>query len=111
MLEALQASVVAGWVFVVLALCAIGIIALLLGGLWMYRDAQSRRMDATIWVVLLVLATLIGTIVGFAIVFIIYLVVRVSHPIGGAMTYGHAPTMCPHSQRPRTRAPTRRPPA
>ena len=33
MLEALQASVVAGWVFVVLALCAIGIIALLLGGL------------------------------------------------------------------------------
>src|SRR5438552_6784946 len=98
MLEALQASVVAGWVFVVLALCAIGIIALLLGGLWMYRDAQSRRMDATIWVVLLVLATLIGTIVGFAIVFIIYLVVRESHPIGGAMPYGYAPTMYPPSQ-------------
>src|SRR5207249_10464905 len=93
MLEALQASVVAGWVFVVLAPCAIGIIALRRGGLWMYRDAQSRRMDATIWVVLLVLATLIGTIVGFAIVFIIYLVVRESHPIGGAMPYGYRPTL------------------
>src|SRR5438477_12428123 len=83
MLEALQASVVAGWVFVVLALCAIGIIALLLGGLWMYRDAQSRRMDATIWVVLLVLATLSGGIFGLAIVFIIYLVYRVCYLIGG----------------------------
>src|SRR5216117_2167173 len=98
MLEALQASVVAGWVFVVLALCAIGIIALLLGGLWMYRDAQSRRMDATIWVVLLVLATLIGGIIGFAIVFVIYLVVRESHPIGGAIPYGYAPPMYPPSQ-------------
>src|SRR5207302_1909756 len=101
MLEALQASVVAGWVFVVLALCAIGIIALLLGGLWMYRDAQSRRMDATIWVVLLVLATLIGGIIGFAIVFVIYLVVRESHPIGGAVSYGYAPPMYPPSQGPR----------
>src|SRR2546429_8387576 len=102
MLEALQASVVAGWVFVVLALCAIGIIALLLGGLWMYRDAQSRRMDATIWVVLLVLATLIGGIIGFASVFILYLVVRERHPIGGgdppslaAPTPSPAPTANP----------------
>src|SRR2546430_16416852 len=89
MLEALQASVVAGWVFVVLALCAIGIIALLLGGLWMYRDAQSRRMDATIWVVLLVLATLIGGINGFALEVVIYLVVRAKHPhrAGGPYLY------------------------
>ena len=110
MLEALQASVVAGWVFVVLALCAIGIIALLLGGLWMYRDAQSRRMDATIWVVLLVLATLIGGIIGFAIVFIIYLVVRESHPIGGAIPYGYAPPMYPPSQGPPPTSPPGRPP-
>src|SRR5207302_9830230 len=95
MLEALQASVVAGWVFVVLALCAIGIIALLPGGLWMYRDAQSRRMDATMWVVLLVLATLIGGIIGFAVVFIIYFVVRARHPLGGALHYRHAPPSQP----------------
>src|SRR5207253_5092717 len=110
MLEALQASVVAGWVFVVLALCAIGIIALLLGGLWMYRDAQSRRMDATIWVILLVLATLIGGITGFAIVFVIYLVVRESHPIGGGITYGYDPPTYSPSHRPPPRTPSGGPP-
>ena len=99
MLDILQVSLAAGWVFAILALCAIGIIALLLGGLWMYRDAQSRRMDATIWVVLLVLATLLGGgIIGFAVVFVIYLVVRESHPIGGAIPYGYMPPVYPPSQ-------------
>src|SRR5437660_9745586 len=76
MLEALQASVVAGWVFVVL----------------------------------LVLATLIGGIIGFAIVFIIYLVVRESHPIGGAIPYGYAPPMYPPSQGPPPTSPPGGPP-
>jgi hypothetical protein len=80
-----------GWIFFGLALCAIGILALLVGGLWLYQDAQSRRMDATLWLILLVVATLLSTIVGFVIVFVIYLIVRESHPVGVAMTPGYMP--------------------
>ena len=68
------------------ALCAIGLVALVVGAIWMYRDAQSRRMDATVWLILLIVATLLGAgIIGFVIVFVIYLVVRESHPVVGAM--------------------------
>jgi hypothetical protein len=78
-----------GWIFIFLALCGIGIIALLVGALWMYGDAQSRRMDATLWLIFLIIATLIGTIVGFTIVFVLYLVIRESHPVGGGMPVGY----------------------
>jgi hypothetical protein len=90
MFTAFQVSFVAGWVFLVLALCAVGFIALIVGALWVYGDAQSRRMDATLWVLLLILGTLFGAgIVGFVIVLVIYLVVRESHPVGGGVPYGY----------------------
>src|SRR5437016_5895497 len=72
-----------GWIFIVLALCAVGVIALLVGALWMYQDAQRRRMDATLWLIFLIIATLLGTVVGFVIVVVLYLIIRESHPIGG----------------------------
>src|SRR3989442_14168417 len=75
----------------VLGIILIGIVALVFGALWMYREAQSRRMDATIWVVLLVVATLVAGIIGFLIVFVIFLVVRENHPIGGGMPMGYGP--------------------
>jgi len=78
----------------------------------MYRDAQTRRMDATVWVVLLVVATLLAGIIGFVIVLVIYLVVRESHPIGGGMPMGYGtygpppapvmPAACPVCGRPMT---------
>ena len=100
----------AEWLFFAFALCAVGLVALLVGALWIYRDAQSRRMDATLWIVLLVVATLLGGIVGFVIVLIIYLVVRESHPMGGGMLpYGYGPVPaapipapCPVCGRPMT---------
>src|SRR5206468_11860070 len=79
-----------GWIFIVLALCAVGVIALLVGALWMYQDAQRRRMDATLWLIFLIIATLLGTVVGFVIVVVLYLIIRESHPIGGGMTPGYA---------------------
>ena len=79
------------WLFFAAALCAIGLVALIVGGLWMYRDSQSRRMDATVWLILLIVATLVGGIIGFVIVLVIYVVVRESHPIGGGIPYGYAP--------------------
>jgi hypothetical protein len=33
----------------IIALCAFALIALIVGAVWMYRDAESRRMDATVW--------------------------------------------------------------
>jgi hypothetical protein len=87
----------AEWLVLVLGICLIGIVALVFGALWMYRDAQTRRMDATVWVVLLVVATLLAGIIGFGIVIVIYLVVREGHPIGGGvpMGYGYAPFPAP----------------
>src|SRR2546425_3004512 len=79
------------WLVFALGLCLVGIVALVFGALWMYRDAQTRRMDATVWVVLLVVATLLAGIIGFVIVLVIYLVVRESHPIGGGMPMGYGP--------------------
>src|SRR2546429_9853411 len=79
----------AEWLVFALGICLVGIVALVFGALWMYRDAQSRRMDATVWVVLLVVATLLAGIIGFLIVFVIFLVVRENHPIGGGVAMGY----------------------
>src|SRR2546428_11978936 len=79
----------AEWLVFALGICLIGIVALVFGALWMYREAHSRRMDATVWVVLLVVATLLAGIIGFVIVSVIFLVVRENHPIGGGLPKGY----------------------
>src|SRR3989475_9767267 len=79
------------WLVFALGLCLVGIVALVFGALWMYRDAQTRRMDATVWVILLFVATLLAGIIGFVIVLVTYLVVRQNHPIGGALPRGYRP--------------------
>src|SRR2546427_12188029 len=79
----------AEWLVFALGICLIGIVALVFGALWMYREAQSRRMDATVWVGLLVVATLLAGIIGFVIVLVIFLVVRENHPIGGGRPEGY----------------------
>src|SRR2546427_5883025 len=81
----------AEWVVLALGICLVGIVALVFGALWMYRDAQTRRRDATVWVVLLVVATLLAGIIGFVIVLVIFLVVRENHPIGGGVPMGYGP--------------------
>jgi hypothetical protein len=84
--------VFATWLLFVFAMCAIGVVALIAGAIWIYGDAQRRGMDAALWLILLILATLFGLgIVGFAVVLIIYLFVRENHPVGGAMPYGYGP--------------------
>src|SRR3989442_14939726 len=85
----------AEWLVFALGICLIGIVALVFGALWMYREAHSRRMDATVWVVLLVVATLLAGIIGFVIVLVIFLVVRENHPIGGGRPMGKRPE-APH---------------
>src|SRR2546421_1717320 len=79
-----------GWIFILLGLCAIGVIALLVGALWIYQDAQRRRMDAPLGLVFLITATLLGTVVGFVIVVVLYLIIRKTHPMGGGRPRGYA---------------------
>ncbi|HYY48717.1 MAG TPA: hypothetical protein VFA17_08560 [Thermoplasmata archaeon] len=77
------------FLWVVFFLCALAVVALILGGVWMYRDAQSRHMDATVWLILLIVATIFGSLIGFLVVLLIYVVARGDHPVGGAMPYGY----------------------
>jgi hypothetical protein len=61
---------------------------------WMYGDANSRGMGGGIWVLLLILASLLGSFIGGLIVLIVYLVVREGHPVGGrpyGYGYGYPP--------------------
>ena len=61
-------SVTGGFLGLLIAICLITLVLVILDAVWMYRDAQSRRMDATVWVVLLVLASVFGGLLGLAIV-------------------------------------------
>jgi hypothetical protein len=80
-----------GLFVLLLAVCAISVIVLIAGAVWIYGDAQRRGMDAAVWVILLIVATLLGTVIGFVIVIVVYLVVRGNHPIGGGFPVGYGP--------------------
>src|SRR6266511_1568079 len=80
-----------GLLGLLIAVCLITLVLVVLVAIWMYRDAQSRRMDGTVWVVLLVLARVFGGLLGLVIVTVIYLVVRGIHPLGGGYPVGFGP--------------------
>ncbi len=66
------------------ALCFViiaSLVVFILVAVWVYRDAQSRRMSGALWVVLLVLASLFFAFIGGLIVLVIYLIVRAEHPM------------------------------
>ena len=69
-----------GWFAVVAALALAALAILVLVALWVYRDAERRRMNGALWVIIL----LVGGVIGL----IVYLIVRESHPIGG-YPYGY----------------------
>ncbi len=52
------------WIFVVIALFVIGLLLCI----WVYRDAQKRGMNGALWLIIVLIANIIGLI--------IYLVVR-----------------------------------
>ncbi len=68
-------------VFLILILL-LPLIIFILVAVWMYRDANSRGMNGGIWVLILILASLIGSFVGGVIVLVIYLLVREGHLAG-----------------------------
>lgn len=88
----------AEWLGLICALALLALLVFVLVALWMYRDAESRRMNGTLWVVLLLLAALLFNFVGGAIVVVVYLLVASSHPVGGyPYGYGPAPAYPPYT--------------
>lgn len=61
--------------FLMIVFMVLGLAVAILIAVWVYKDAKSRGMDAAIWLLVVLLAGLIGLIV--------YLVIRKDHPVGG----------------------------
>lgn len=57
------------------------VVIFILIAVWVYRDAETRGMDANIWAIAFVLAGFFVPFVGGLIVLIIYLIVRAEHPV------------------------------
>ena len=67
-----------GFAFITLVLICLvaSIIIAVLIGVWIFRDADSRGMNGTLWLVLVIVGAFLGGIIGLVIIIIIYLVVR-----------------------------------
>lgn len=66
------------------ALCIAAIasvIIFILIAVWVYRDAQTRGMDGSIWAIVFVLAGFFVPFVGGFVVLVIYLILRSEHPV------------------------------
>jgi len=63
------------------------LVIFILIAVWVYRDAESRRMSGALWHIIVILLGLIGLI--------IYLIVRGGHPVGGTPPYAAYPSAPP----------------
>lgn len=73
---------VAGFLALLCAIWIVFFIIFLVVGIWVYRDAESRGMEGTLWALGVVIGGMLSLIIGL-IILIIYLVVRKDHPVGG----------------------------
>ncbi len=79
------------WIVFVLLLILIPLIIFIIVAVWMYQDANARGMNGGVWVIILILASLIGNFVGGLIVVIIYLLLREGHLSRGPYGYPYPP--------------------
>jgi len=70
-----------GFVFICVLIIVIFIISIVIA-IWVYRDANSRGMDGTIWLIVV----FVGSIVGL----IVYLIIRKDHPVGSPPSGGNS---------------------
>ncbi len=74
-----------------IVLLLLPLIIFIIVAVWMYQDANARGMNGGIWVIILVLASLIGSFIGGIIVVIIYLLLREGHLSRGPYSYPYPP--------------------
>ncbi len=77
------------WVFfgVICVVYIVIFIVFILVAIWVYRDANKRGMNGTLWLIVVLVASIIGLI--------IYLVIRRDHPVGSAPYGGYPPGAFP----------------
>ena len=93
------------WFFFGLGLTAclviflIPLIIAILACIWIYKDAEKRSKSGAIWVILLIVASLFGSFIGFIIVIVVWLAIR--PPIGGVpqQTEPSSDRRCPNCGR------------
>lgn len=74
------------------------LVIFILVAVWVYRDAEKRRMSGGLWLIIVILLGLIGLI--------IYLIVRSDHPVGGiSPAYAGVPPQYPPAYPPQPPAP------
>ena len=66
---------------VCLTIVIVPLIIAILVAIWIYKDAEKRGKSGALWVILLLLASFLLSIIGFIIVLIVWLATR--PPIGG----------------------------
>jgi uncharacterized membrane protein YhaH (DUF805 family) len=76
-----------GFFICVVAFLIIMLVIGIVACVWIYRDATDRGMSGALWVVLVIVATIVGNFIGFIVIIIIYLVVRRDSGYG----YGYPP--------------------
>lgn len=81
------------WVWICFAAVA-SLLIFIFVALWLYRDAEGRGMGGLLWVLVLVAAGFLFPFVGGVVVLVIYLVVRMEHPVG-AVPVGAPPVPPP----------------
>jgi len=104
-LEALQVfGALLGLGFLIcLIVILINVLIIIVGAIWIYKDANKRGKEGLIWAIILILFSLILCIIGLGIVgviviLIIWLVVR--PPIGGEKKENTQIRRCPKCGRP-----------
>ena len=68
------------WSNRVFSIFLIPLIIAILVCLWIYKDAKKRGKSGALWVILLIVASVFGSFIGFIIVIVVWLVIR--PPIG-----------------------------
>ncbi|MCK4454911.1 MAG: zinc ribbon domain-containing protein [Thermoplasmata archaeon] len=85
------------WVWGWLVCVVIWYVVLIMIAIWVYRDAESRGMSGALWLLIVLLANIVGLIV--------YLVVRTDRP-----QYGYYPRQQPYQQYQYQQPPPTQPP-
>ena len=83
-------------VAVCLTIVIVPLIIAILVAIWIYKDAEKRGKSGALWVLLLILASLLLSFIGFVIVLVFWLATR--PPIGGKPT--SSGRICPACGRP-----------
>jgi len=72
-----------GFSMICISIILILIVIVIVMAVWVYKDAEKRGMNGPIWLIAILAMGFIFGGLGAFVVFIVYIVIRKDHPIGG----------------------------